>query len=150
MHEALDKMTPKYTIRTASRDDYWYCYRLTKKNMHELFTRHWDGWFPSKFREGFDVNAISIIIIAGRRAGYLDVKRRPNELYIDNIQLSSSLHGRGIGTSILSRLIADNPSLDIGLTTFSDNPALRLYKRLGFIITHREGATLMMARKKSH
>ena len=73
-------MTAEYTIRPASSEDYWYCYRLTKKNMLHLFTRHWGGWVPAKFREGFDVDAISIIVVAGRRAGYLSAKRTVSTL----------------------------------------------------------------------
>lgn len=142
-------MIPEYTIRPATPDDYWYCYRLTKTNMLDLFTRHWGGWVPAKFREGFDVDAISIIVIAGRRVGYSSVKRQPNGLYVDNIQLSRPLRRRGIGTSILKQLIADNPTTDIHLTTFSDNPAMRLYGRLGFTVTKRDGATIKMSRRKT-
>lgn len=142
-------MIPEYTIRPANPEDYWYCYQLTKTNMLDLFTRHWGGWVPAKFREGFDVAAVSIIVIAGRRVGYSSVKRRPYGLYVDNIQLSRPLQGRGLGTIILKQLIADNPTTDIHLTTFSDNPARRLYDRLGFIVTKRDGDTIRMSRRKT-
>jgi len=133
-------------MRPATGEDYWYCYRVMKKNMLELFARHWGGWNPAKFREGFDLGAISIVMVAGSRAGYLSVKPRQDGLYIDNIQLSPRFQGRGLGTNILTRLIADNPSAHIYLTTFSDNPAKRLYERLGFTIADRDGATLTMLR----
>ena len=143
-------MNPEYTMRPAKADDYKYCYRLTKRNMADLFTRHWGGWVPSKFREELVVDAVSIIVLGGRRAGYLSVKRRQEGLYIDNIQLSPPLHGRGIGTSILSRLLADHPGESVALTTFSDNPAKRLYERLGFRVAGREGNTLKMARHSNN
>ena len=138
-------MTLEYTTRPAVQADYRYCYQLTKKNMLELFTLHWGGWEPSKFREGFDVNTVSIILVAGRRAGYFSIKTRPDGLYVDNIQLSRPLRGRGIGTSILMHLIAENPLAGIHLTTFSDNPAKRLYERLGFVIRECDGMTIHMS-----
>ena len=142
----LPMLKPEHTMRPATGDDYEYCYRLTKRNMAGLFTRHWGGWVPAKFREEFVVDAVSIIVVGGRRAGYLSVKRRQEGPYIDNIQLSPPLHGRGIGTSILAQLLADHPGESVVLTTFSDNPAKRLYERLGFRVAGREGNTLRMAR----
>ena len=137
-------MAPKYIIRPATPADYWYCYRLTKRNMLELFTRHWGGWVPAKFREGFHTNAVSVVVINGRRAGYLCVTHRKDGLYLDNIQLSPAMRGRGIGTSILKQLLGGNPSSRIRLTTFADNPAKRLYERLGFVTTGRRGMTIKM------
>jgi len=34
-------MMPEYTLRCATGDDYQYCYRLTKRNMSDLFGRRW-------------------------------------------------------------------------------------------------------------
>ena len=137
-------MSPKYAIRPATAADYWYCYRLTKTNMLELFTRHWGGWVSAKFREGFAVNVVSIVVIRGRRAGYLSVNNRQDGLYLDNIQLSPTIRGQGIGTSILKQLQADNTSTSIHLTTFVDNPAKHLYERLGFVAVDKRGTTIKM------
>ena len=117
--------------------------------MTDLFTRHWGGWVPAKFREGFDVDAVSIVVVGGRRAGYVSTTRGQEGLYIDNIQLSRPLRGRGIGTSILTQLLADHPAERIRLTTFSDNPAKRLYERLGFSVREQEGGTIKMMRRPS-
>lgn len=136
----------RYSIRPACDADYPYCYRLTKRNMFDLFCRHWGGWVSSEFRKGFDPGNISMVIINGRRAGYLSVKRDEQGIYIENIQLSPLLHGCGIGTDILRQLLERHGQDTIRLTTFSDNPAKRLYERLGFSVTKRERETLRMAR----
>ncbi|WP_144053598.1 GNAT family N-acetyltransferase [Methylotuvimicrobium buryatense] len=136
----------KYSIRPACDADYQYCYRLTKRNMFDLFCRHWGGWASGEFRKSFNPDHISMVVMHGRRVGYLSVKRDDCGVYIENIQLSPFLHGRGIGTEILEQLLNRHCEEAIRLTTFSDNPARRLYERLGFIVTEREEATLRMAR----
>ena len=136
----------EYAVRPAIEADYQYCYRLTKKNMSDLFCRHWGGWIASAFRKGFDVETVTIVIVNRRRAGYFSKKRNQECLYIDNIQLSSSIQGRGIGTAILERMLREHRSEMICLTTFSDNPAKHLYERLGFTVTERKGATIRMTK----
>ncbi|MCL7422059.1 MAG: GNAT family N-acetyltransferase [Methylobacter sp.] len=133
-----------YELRPATSDDYAYCYRLTKRNMYDLFCKHWGGWVPAEFRKGFSVENISMVIIAGKRAGYLSVIKEPTSLYIDNIQLSPAWQGRGIGAQLLKRLLADHSDVSVRLTTFEDNPAKRLYERMGFVVLEREGMTVKM------
>lgn len=136
----------KYSLRPAQWADYQYCYKLTKRNMFDFFFRHWGGWNPVEFRKCYKTDRISIVIINGRRFGYLSVRADDQGIYIENIQLSPSLHGRGIGTDILRGLIQQYSHTIISLTTFSDNPAKQLYERLGFIETEHEGKTLRMTK----
>jgi len=133
-----------YDVRPATSDDYAYCYRLTKRNMYELFCKHWGGWVPTEFRKGFIVEDVSIVIIAGKRAGFLSTKKKHTSVYIDNIQLSPVRQGQGIGTKLLNNLIATYSKVGIFLTTFDDNPAKRLYERLGFVVVERNGMTVKM------
>ena len=133
-----------YELRPATFDDYTYCYRLTKRNMYDLFCKHWGGWVPAKFRKGFVVGNISLVIIAGKRAGYLNITREPTFIYIDNIQLSPAWQNQGIGTSLLNRLLDAHSRFSIRLTTFENNPAKRLYERMGFVVLERNGMIIKM------
>lgn len=133
-----------YRLRPATDADYSYCYRLTQRNMGELFRRHWGGWNAAEFRKGFAAGNISMVIIAGKRAGFLSVVKEPTALYIDNIQLSSAWQSRGIGTALLKRLLAEHSEVSIRLTTFEDNPAKRLYERMGFVVLESKGMTIKM------
>jgi ribosomal protein S18 acetylase RimI-like enzyme len=112
--------------------------------MYELFCKHWGGWVPTEFRKGFIVEDVSIVIIAGKRAGFLSTKKKHTSVYIDNIQLSPVRQGQGIGTKLLNNLIATYSKVGIFLTTFDDNPAKRLYERLGFVVVERNGMTVKM------
>jgi len=112
--------------------------------MYELFCKHWGGWIPAKFRKGFVVENISMVIIAGKRAGYLSVIKEPTFIYIDNIQLSPTWQGQGIGSKILNRLLVNHSRASIRLATFEDNPAKRLYERMGFFVVESNGMTVKM------
>ena len=134
-----------YRLRPATEADYQFCYGLLKQNMFELFSRHWGGWKPDAFRQDFCPANITIVTIEGRDVGYFSLKETETGLYLENIQLLPSFQGKGVGTIILKRILQDNVSKPIELTTFTDNPAIRLYKRLGFDVTGREGETVRMA-----
>jgi ribosomal protein S18 acetylase RimI-like enzyme len=135
-----------YTTRPATAEDYDFCYALTKTNMLELFTRHWGGWDSSKFCDGFKEENIQIIISGGKPLGYYSLVINEDSIFLDNIQISEAARGQGIGKAILAEIIEASGSKDLTLTTFSDNPALNLYKRLGFLITDQSGATVKMKR----
>ncbi|WP_231383662.1 GNAT family N-acetyltransferase [Methylobacter luteus] len=115
--------------------------------MQDLFCKHWGGWVPAEFRKGFAVENISMVIIAGKRAGYLSVIKEPLSIYIDNIQLSPAWQGQGIGASLLNRLLDTHSRVSIRLTTFEDNPAKRLYERMGFVVLERNGMTVKMEKR---
>jgi ribosomal protein S18 acetylase RimI-like enzyme len=135
-----------YEMRQAAEGDYRYCYTVTKKNMAVFFTRHWGGWAPAAFRRGFNAGNVTMILVAGRRAGYISLRKEENSLYIDNFQLSSPLCGRGIGTRVLTEFLTRHSGQTFRLTTFDDNPAKRLYERLGFVVTERNDMTVKMTR----
>lgn len=115
--------------------------------MYELFCRHWGGWIPAEFRRGFVINNISMVIIAGKRAGYLNVIKEPKPIYIVNFQLSPIWQNKGIGTKLLSHLLSLYSRDSIELTTFEDNPAKRLYERMGFVVIEKNGMTVKMEKQ---
>lgn len=137
-----------YLLRPATEADYQYCYDLTKQNMFELFCRHWGAWNPSAFRNDFNARNTTIVIVDEQQIGYFSLKKIDQYIiYLENIQLLPEIQGQGIGTAILEDIFRNNAFCSIHLTTFLDNPALRLYKSLGFVITERDGATVYMERK---
>ena len=140
-----------YLLRPATEADYQYCYDLTKQNMFELFFRHWGGWNPSAFRNDFKARNTTIIIFDRQQIGYFSLKKIDKDIvYLENIQLLPEVQGQGIGTAILEGIFQNNAFCSIHLTTFLDNPALRLYESLGFVITERARDTVYMERKGGH
>ena len=99
-----------YQLRPATEADYQCCYDLTKQNMLALFTRHWGGWEPSAFRKDFRAENVTIVAIADRNVGFFSLKDTSSGLYLENIQLSPSVQGQGIGTAILKRILPAIPN----------------------------------------
>jgi ribosomal protein S18 acetylase RimI-like enzyme len=58
------------------------------------------------------------------------------------------LRGHGIGTAVMHRIIdeASTAALAVTLGVVKTNPALRLYGRLGFRITHEDERKYYMRR----
>lgn len=86
------------------------------------------------YREHYTNTTHSIILVDGAPAGRLYVARWRTEIRIMDIALLTAFRGRGAGTKLLTDLQAEAASagkrLSIHVEKF--NPALRLYKRLGF------------------
>jgi GNAT superfamily N-acetyltransferase len=73
----------------------------------------------------------------GDVVGFLTVVVRGGTAIIDLIAVHPDWHGRGVGSALLASFCAWVRAQGLGATvgTQSDNPALRLYQRCGFIPT---------------
>ena len=133
-----------YTLHPATTEDYRYCYSLCKQSMLPLFTKYWGGWKPEVFRSAFETSNTTIIRIKGRRAGWFSIRDHSTYLYLNDIYISPRYRGRGIGTSIIQNVIESSPHQTLRLTTFVDNPALNLYRRLGFHVDTDDNGVVTM------
>jgi len=70
----------------------------------------------------------------GRPVGRILLSRTPDELRVVDIAVLRAERGQGIATRAIRRWseLAARAGLPLGLTVFTDNPALALYRRLGF------------------
>lgn len=86
------------------------------------------------YEKNYDNASYSIVVVDGLPAGRLYVARWPDEIRIMDIALLPSARGRGVGTSLLRALIDEAAAAGKRVTIHveSENPALRLYERLGF------------------
>lgn len=75
-----------------------------------------------------------VIESAGEGVGRLYVDRTESEIHILDIALLQSARGQGIGGLILNDLIGESRTTGKAVRIYVENfnPALRLYKRLGF------------------
>ena len=137
----------EYKLRKCTENDYAFCHKVTKVNMYHLFCRHWGGWVQSEFRKGFVCENIRIILSSQKPIGYICQKDDGNSVYLDNIQLLPQYQNQGIGTRVLNDFMAEYPkSTTFRLTTFEDNPAKKLYERLGFRVIERKKNGMIMER----
>lgn len=135
------------TVSPATRHDYRFCYRLTKRNMLELFTRHWGGWEQGRFRNDLDLDGTRIVRHGSRRIAYFTVRECPTSFYVDNMQVSGRYRGKGLGTFLMGsieELAAQEEKERVRLTVFKDNRAMRLYERLGYRVALDKDTSVLM------
>jgi ribosomal protein S18 acetylase RimI-like enzyme len=82
----------------------------------------------------------------GRRIGRLYVDRNADEIRIVDIALVPEFRGRGIGAALIGDVFAEARAsgLPVRIHVEKDNPALRLYDRLGFTPIADQGVYCLM------
>lgn len=107
----------------------------------------WDGAAEmARLRATVRPGGDRILVQAGRDIGVLCLTLEPGRLWLRRIQLLPECQGRGVGTAVVRALLADArcDGLPVFLRVRRDNPAVRLYRRLGFRVTGGDEARLEM------
>jgi ribosomal protein S18 acetylase RimI-like enzyme len=86
------------------------------------------------YRRHFPDSRCQVIVCEGRPIGRLWLTRSSPEIRILDIGIEPRMQRRGIGSGILRTILseADAADLPVTLSVAGDNPARRLYRRLGF------------------
>lgn len=76
----------------------------------------------------------SIVLYEGKPAGRLYLHQKPDDLRIMEILLAPEYRGSGIGTMLLRDILdrAEAAGHSVSIHVEQENPAFRLYARLGF------------------
>jgi ribosomal protein S18 acetylase RimI-like enzyme len=87
-----------------------------------------------------------IVMEQGKAVGRLLVASSPNEVRLVDIALLPEARNRGIGTRLVSSLMADAAAMGrpLRLQVWKHSPAVRFYQRLGFQIESGEDPYLRM------
>jgi ribosomal protein S18 acetylase RimI-like enzyme len=110
---------------------------LNKQNMSPYFQRHGIAWDQDRFDKDWVMLENYIITSDNIRVGTLRLSADDSALHIRDIQISPAFTGQGIGSWAIqqSLLISQNRGYTcVVLRVFKDNPAMRLYERLGFSV----------------
>jgi ribosomal protein S18 acetylase RimI-like enzyme len=95
-----------------------------------------------------DVAELPFEIVEHRGApiGYFLVLREPDHLFLDEIALVPAVRCRGLGSALVRLAMgrARDAGLPLRLSVLFNNPAQRLYARLGFLVTHIEHPRVKM------
>jgi ribosomal protein S18 acetylase RimI-like enzyme len=100
----------------------------------------------SHYRQVNPDGAFDVIVVDGEDAGRLYVTRRPGDIRVVDIALLPAFRGRGIGGALLAELVAEAAASGrkVSIHVEHENPARRLYERLGFVVVEDKGIYLLM------
>ena len=132
-------------LRPATPADAEFCYQLHKAAMGEYIMAVW-GWDEQVQRafhqRAFNPRRWQIITTGQAGIGMLDVDYRSGEIYLSRIEIHPGHQGHGVGTRIISALLAEaeRRGQDLVLDVLTVNRRARaLYQRLGLTEVARHG-----------
>ncbi|WP_339388543.1 GNAT family N-acetyltransferase [Vibrio caribbeanicus] len=127
-------------LRQATPDDVPFLLELREITMGEYLRNIGMPTSQEDYlrRIQYKYDCAEIITVNNQPIGLYKVEYQPNEAlwYLIQIQITPQYQGQGIGYQLIHQLIqqAQKSNLKVGLSVIKTNPALRLYKRLGFAI----------------
>lgn len=121
----------------ASDNDREYLLSLRQLTMIEHFEK--SGQFLSQKEHEFRLNdaydCAFVIHFDNERMGALKYQETLSFIDIMQLQIHPDFQGQGLGTKIVQSLIEKAGEKYVTLTVLKDNPAFKLYQRLGFVVT---------------
>ena len=98
------------------------------------------------YGEHFPDASRDIVVVDGVDAGRLYLDLRATEIRLIDIALLPEHCGRGTGGILLRQLlqVAEDRRLPVSIHVEQNNPALRLYQRLGFLPVEEQGVYFLM------
>ena len=143
------------TLRNAAPEDIEFLARLysdTRQQevaafgwplaQQEMFLRMQFDAQCRSYRGAFPDAIDQIVCLDGSAIGRMLVSREPAGMHLIDFALLAGHRNHGIGTGLLSRLLqeCEDQGMTLRLQVLQDNPAIRLYQRLGFV---ENGSDLM-------
>jgi GNAT superfamily N-acetyltransferase len=152
MHPMTDRRRATLvSLRPAQAQDFDYCASLYFAGMEEVIRKlslDMDAQVAS-FRQRWVSTEVRIITLDGVPIGWLQSMPREGALFLAQLFVDAAHQRQGIGTEILNRIgdEAARAGQAVTLGVVKTNPALRLYERLGFRITHEDDRKFYMRRE---
>jgi ribosomal protein S18 acetylase RimI-like enzyme len=143
-----------WTLRPAGEDDVPFLARVyASTREEELAATGWprelkDAFLRSQFeaqwrhyRHNYPSAEFLVIVVGGEAAGRLFVLRGEGDIRVMDVALLPEHRGAGVGSEILGALMeeAARGGKKVSLHVEKNNPARRLYARLGFVPVGEHG-----------
>ena len=138
----------RFQLRDARDGDLPFVEALYLGTMEPLLSElgDWDrDKFSKRIRTQFKAPESQVIIVDGQDIGFMQVIKADGNLNIAQLHLINAYRDQGIGTEIFTDLIvrAERGGKTVSLSVPRNNPAVALYKRLGFKISRDDGESII-------
>ncbi|SMF98874.1 GNAT family N-acetyltransferase [Burkholderia singularis] len=124
-----------YSLRPAQPCDFDFAEALTHGNMNAYYQRHGLKWRADLFFASWRDSENFILELDGEPIGLLRITEEGDSLHIRDVQITPGYRQRGAGTYLLDmshRFALARGLHETQLRVFVDNPAARLYLRMGY------------------
>ncbi|NEQ48066.1 MAG: GNAT family N-acetyltransferase [Leptolyngbya sp. SIOISBB] len=132
--QTMDRIFTYLPVVKADRDHLFELHRVSLgPYVDQLF-----GWEEELQRHLFDqkftVDHCYWIVVDQLRVGAVSYQIHPERFYLEKIEIYPEFQRQGYGSRVITDILseADAKSLAVELQVFKINPAIALYKRLGF------------------
>lgn len=133
--------------KIVKEEDKIFAHNLTRDNMSHYVKKYWGGWSESIFWENYQQRTNLLIFSNEEKIGYLGYIEFEKFIRLEDIQINTSLQGKGIGSwaiNELEKIALGKKKKYIELRVFYENRAKELYARLGFTVESEEENTCIM------
>jgi len=137
-----------------------YCLRLAHQNMSPYLERRGEQFSDARWREVAPQSEFYLIVddldVNHTQVGFVSLRHDPNcllALHIGDLQVETAQQNRSAGSAALQRIehLAQSRGLsELTLNVFRDNPALRLYERVGFQLINTQFYKYQMRKTLRH
>ena len=135
------------SIKPATESGFQMAKALMLENMgsyHETHNIPWDtDWIDSNYR-GKDNYSL---YLGDAWVGFLSLEWQEQAVFVHTLQVQPADQGLGLGGQVFAWVLAEAAQRGlqrIGCRSFRDNPALELYRRLGFVLVGEQGVLVEM------
>ncbi|MEL6306691.1 MAG: GNAT family N-acetyltransferase [Chloroflexota bacterium] len=135
--------TPDWSLRDATIVDLGFIFRVYRTTMKDYIEAVYEWNEQTQrlhYEETFKKDDYCIIQSGGDDIGVFSVLNMDSYLFLSRIEILPAYQNQGIGTKILTSLIvrAHAQRKPVMLRVYKLNPAVRLYKRLGWQIIRQD------------
>jgi GNAT superfamily N-acetyltransferase len=139
----------EFQWRQATDADWNEAWTIQRAAFLDLVTRTWGGWDDTQVRkcaEAWDAPRTRVVLVEGAMAGWVRTDHLPSHDWLDVVIVAPRMHGQGLGTKVMRRLMAEasERGVPLWLSVYRENRSRRLYNKLGFGVTPRDTIRLYM------